>query len=405
MVDQLSVCVPILRWFAQTRVVFYCHFPDKFLAGGREDEIELAAGRNSQSTTTTRNRNRNRNRGRRSLWKRIYRLPFDALEEVTTGQADVILANSAFTRKVFTAAFPTLRNNKNPRIVYPCINLKNYEAVPLDSLREKKGVKDIESDRPTFVSLNRFERKKNVALAIESFRIYKDEKQLDRVGKQPRLVIAGGYDDKLPDNIETLQALRDLCEKYELSHVILNSISSSTPPNDPSTGSHLNTVIDSNIDVLFLLNFNTDQRTYLLQTSLALLYTPENEHFGIVPVEAMACGLPVLAVNSGGPTETVIDGVTGFLRPPVANIWAECLIQITKKDENVKAKMGEAGRERAKSFGIDVLGQQLEEACVDAVDMGAVGPEENMLLFLGAGGIGFFMLFFVALFQLPPSVI
>ena len=45
-----------------------------------------------------------------------------------------------------------------------------------------------------------------------------------------------------------------------------------------------------------------------------MLYTPANEHFGIIPCEAMYCGLPVLARDSGGPTETVVEGETGWLR-------------------------------------------------------------------------------------------
>jgi alpha-1,3/alpha-1,6-mannosyltransferase len=47
--------------------------------------------------------------------------------------------------------------------------------------------------------------------------------------------------------------------------------------------------------------------------SLCLLYTPTEEHFGIVPLEAMSAGTPVIAVDSGGPKETVDNEVTGFL--------------------------------------------------------------------------------------------
>lgn len=55
------------------------------------------------------------------------------------------------------------------------------------------------------------------------------------------------------------------------------------------------------------------ERSQLLRHSQCLLYTPENEHFGIVPVEAMYCNTPVIACNSGGPMESVKHGVTGFL--------------------------------------------------------------------------------------------
>lgn len=64
-VDQLSTCIPFLRTFAKTRVIFYCHFPDKLLAGGSYVEGKIQ-----------------RNGG---LLKRLYRIPMDYLEEVTTG--------------------------------------------------------------------------------------------------------------------------------------------------------------------------------------------------------------------------------------------------------------------------------------------------------------------------------
>jgi len=63
-VDQLSTCIPALRFLARKRVVFYCHFPDKLLANG-----EFAEGKMKM---------------RGSVLKRAYRLPMDWLEEVTT---------------------------------------------------------------------------------------------------------------------------------------------------------------------------------------------------------------------------------------------------------------------------------------------------------------------------------
>ena len=53
------------------------------------------------------------------------------------------------------------------------------------------------------------------------------------------------------------------------------------------------------------------------------------EHFGIVPIEAMYSELPVIAVNDGGPTETVVDGLTGFLCKPDPESFAEVTIRPT----------------------------------------------------------------------------
>ena len=73
--------------------------------------------------------------------------------------------------------------------------------------------------------------------------------------------------------------------------------------------------------VVFLKSISNDQRLLLLENTDILLYTPENEHFGIVPVEAMHMGCIVIACNSGGPLESVADGETGYLLPPDEKKW------------------------------------------------------------------------------------
>ena len=56
-----------------------------------------------------------------------------------------------------------------------------------------------------------------------------------------------------------------------------------------------------------------DQLADLYAGAQALLYPVEDEDFGMVPVEAMAHGTPVIAHASGGPLETVVPGKTGLL--------------------------------------------------------------------------------------------
>ncbi len=74
----------------------------------------------------------------------------------------------------------------------------------------------------------------------------------------------------------------------------------------------------------------------MLQSTDILLYTPANEHFGIVPVEAMWLGCVVIACNSGGPLESIVDGQTGFLREPKADIWAEMMIKLAKNKKDLR---------------------------------------------------------------------
>lgn len=61
----------------------------------------------------------------------------------------------------------------------------------------------------------------------------------------------------------------------------------------------------------------TDELQTAIGGAAALLMTPKwIEAFGNVAIEAMACGVPVLAYRRGGPSEIVQDGVTGFLTEP-----------------------------------------------------------------------------------------
>ena len=65
-------------------------------------------------------------------------------------------------------------------------------------------------------------------------------------------------------------------------------------------------------DVEFL-GWKTDEETRQLYRKAAAVLLPGVEDFGLVPVEAQACGTPVVALGEGGACETVVDGVTGAL--------------------------------------------------------------------------------------------
>ena len=72
--------------------------------------------------------------------------------------------------------------------------------------------------------------------------------------------------------------------------------------------------------VKFMINISDQEKSCLLNSADCLIYTPMNEHFGIVPLEAMACGTPVIAMNSGGPIETVgTNKKVGILVAPDKN--------------------------------------------------------------------------------------
>ncbi|KAJ6783699.1 hypothetical protein PWT90_08519 [Aphanocladium album] len=102
-VDQLSAGLPWLRLLVspKTGIVFYCHFPDLLLVQGRHA----------------------------SFLKRLYRIPFDRLEEWSMGFADAVALNSNFTKSVVQLTWPELLENTAARVIYPCVDTETL-ALP-----------------------------------------------------------------------------------------------------------------------------------------------------------------------------------------------------------------------------------------------------------------------------------
>ena len=98
--------------------------------------------------------------------------------------------------------------------------------------------------------------------------------------------------------------------------------------------------------VEFLGSVATLERDQLLAGARALLF-PGEEDFGIVPVEAQAAGVPVIAYGVGGAVETVLDGSTGVL---FAEQSAASLAAAIERFEGLELD-ARAARENARGFG------------------------------------------------------
>ena len=87
----------------------------------------------------------------------------------------------------------------------------------------------------------------------------------------------------------------------------------------------------------------------LLRSAEAVVCVPWYEPFGIVPLEAMACGVPVVASAVGGMLDTVVDGVTGFHVPPRRpDRVAEALRRLLG-DPGLRQRLGTEGVRRART--------------------------------------------------------
>lgn len=150
-VDQLAAGIPIMRYlFPAVHILFYCHFPDFLLV-----------------------------QQRKSIIKRVWRLPFDALEGWSMRGADRVIVNSGFTRRVATGVWVGVGGEKGVGVVYPCVDT-----------REREGGNGVETKlwegKKVVLSINRFERKKDVGLAIRAFAMLSRQAR-----KDAKLIIAG----------------------------------------------------------------------------------------------------------------------------------------------------------------------------------------------------------------------
>lgn len=294
--DLISLCIPFLKLArGPFRVVFYCHHPDKLLTteGG--------------------------------FLKTLYRAPLNWLEELTTAQADKVLVNSKYTARVYQDAFQKIKDV--PDICYPSINTDFFRATEPRPLKE---IVPVGADKFTFLSINRYERKKNLQLALRALENLKhllNEYDWNNV----HLIMAGGFDPINLENMEHYIELTDLAAELDIEDKV--------------------TFMKSPKDV---------EKVSLLYNCRALIYTPSNEHFGIVPLEAMYFSKPVIAVNSGGPTETVVNDVTGFLCEPTSEAFANAMMKLIHSPE-LGARLGEAGRKRFETkFSFDAFTEQLD---------------------------------------------
>jgi glycosyltransferase involved in cell wall biosynthesis len=101
----------------------------------------------------------------------------------------------------------------------------------------------------------------------------------------------------------------------------------------------------------------------------AVLFTAFNEDLGLTPMEAMAHGKPVVAVNRGGPREVVLDQLTGYLVDAEPRVFANALALLVADGARARA-MGRAGLERVKRFTWEKFVGDLDDL-LDATVAGA----------------------------------
>lgn len=132
--------------------------------------------------------------------------------------------------------------------------------------------------------------------------------------------------------------------------------------------------------VHFLGRLSEEAKWQVLMASNAYASTTMHEGFGLVYVEAMAAGLPVVTYDNGGQTDFLADGVTGRLvSAGHQDDMADALAALAANPEAAR-QMGEANRSRAERHRIEVCAAAYEQIFEHAVaqhrPIAAVAPAQ-----------------------------
>jgi glycosyltransferase involved in cell wall biosynthesis len=176
-------------------------------------------------------------------------------------------------------------HERSSEVVYPPVDTKRFQF---------KEYGDF------WLSVNRIYPEKRIDLQFEVFRKLPEE----------RLVVIGGY------------ATGDLAPKYH-EKLIKN--------------------IPNNVEMLGAVT--EEELIDLYAQCKGLICTAEDEDFGLTPIEAMASGKPVVAVNEGGFRETIVHGETGLLVEANRDELVKALREVAQDPKRYKEKCMERGKE------------------------------------------------------------
>ena len=249
------------------------------------------------------------NRGLCGVGRTVYRNGLDFLEQRAYLAADRILCNSSHTRLALLRCLPRT-DPARVEILPP------GTPVPSCPVPAPTG-------RNSVFSLGRIHPSKNHRLALEVF-------AKARLPSWARLEIAGGYDQADSSSVAERTLLVNLADELGITDSLVWHLNPGQP----------------DLEAIW------SRTRFAFQPAL-------EEHFGIFLIEAMAQGIPAIAINAGGPLEIIHHAKEGFLCPPDVPYLAATL---AKHWENhaLWVSMSARARERVQSaFSSAIFAQRV----------------------------------------------
>ena len=285
------------------------------------------------------------------------------MERTAILDADAIVAVSNGTKADIQKAYPEVDPAKI-HVIYNGIDLEQYRYTDETSALKKYGV---DATKPYVLFVGRITRQKGVTHLVEAIQYLPPGIQV---------VLCAGA----PDTPEIAQEMRDKVEALRKQTPLSQSaaVEVHTPPGVEPAGHAFATGDPLGVghNIVWIEQMVTKEEAIQLYSHCAVFCCPSvYEPFGIINLEAMACGAPVVASATGGILEVVVEGETGHLVPfegdpetsfpldpaQFAEDLATRLDQLLADPEKAKA-MGVAGRRRVEEhFSWTAIAEQTAE--------------------------------------------
>ena len=252
------------------------------------------------------------------------------VEKTALEMADAVIAVSEETKRDVLSLFDV--KEERISVIHNGIDLSEYRAVENPSALKALGV---DPTRPYVLFVGRITRQKGIIHLVRAIR---------HLNPGFQVVLCAGAPDTPEIAAEMQQAVTAAREHHG--------------------------------EIVWIEKMVTRPEAIALYSAASVFVCPSiYEPFGIINLEAMACGTPVVASAVGGIKEVVVDGETGFLVPlkqmtespfeaTEPEVFASDLaakINLLMADPELAAKMGAAGRRRAEEFfGWDAIARKTE---------------------------------------------
>jgi len=211
-------------------------------------------------------------------------------------------------------------------VIPPGVDIGRFYPIPSDEAKEYIGVPPCGR---MLLFVGRIEPLKGLDVLIEAISIM-HQNEILKENPFCLTIIGGEAEDCSDDDNIEMSHIKALCEKYGLSDL-----------------------------VTFLGKKSQDSLPYYYSAAEAVVVPSQYESFGMVALEAMACGTPVVASHIGGLAYLVQDGVTGFTVPVDDPLELANRLTSLIQDPGLRERMGKQAVQVAQDYAWDKIASRL----------------------------------------------